>query len=486
MSGQNGVLNYTMINFDLSWDHSWRTSTYESNWDAAWVFVKWRLKTSNVWNHATIDTLGHTVPADATIETPLDERGVFIYNAYDTISSNVFTGIQLRWDYGVDGLFDNDSVEICVFAIEMVYVPQGEFYLGDGELTDPEGHFTNENTTDPFFLTSEGAITLGDGSAGSMGDNGGNGMDFDDDFAGGTVKTLPAAFPKGYNAFYIMKYEVSQEQYVEFLNKLTYTQQETRTANAPTSTSGTGAMCANTFRNGIDVMTPGTSAGTPAVYASNYTSNAIFNQTFDGQNIACNFISWGDLAAYLDWSGLRPFTELEYEKACRGSNITPFMGEYAWGDTTLKGAKSIIYPGYNNETDTITGANAAYRDTSGVQGPLRVGNFAKSTTDRIYSGGAYYGAMDMSGNLWERIITVSNANGRSFTGVHGDGNLDTSGYANVSNWPSNTTALGIGSRGGGWESNAVSLRISSRYYSNTTVAIRGRYYGGRGVRNAHY
>ena len=131
LSGQNGVLNYTMINFDLSWDHSWRTSTYESNWDAAWVFVKWRLKTSNVWNHATIDTLGHTVPADATIETPSDERGVFIYNAYDTISSNAFTGIQLRWDYGVDGLFDNDSVEICVFAIEMVYVPHGEFYLGD-------------------------------------------------------------------------------------------------------------------------------------------------------------------------------------------------------------------------------------------------------------------------------------------------------------------------------------------------------------------
>lgn len=222
-----------MINFDLNWDHSWRTSTYESNWDAAWVFVKWRLKTSNVWNYATIDTLGHTVPADATIETPSDERGVFIYNAYDTISSNAFTGIQLRWDYGVDGLFDNDSVEICVFAIEMVYVPQGEFYLGDGELTDPEGHFTNENTTDPFYLTSEGAITLGDGSAGSMGDNGGNGMDFDDDFAGGSAKTLPAAFPKGMD--HIMKYEVSQEQYVEFLNKLTYAQQATRTTNAPTS-----------------------------------------------------------------------------------------------------------------------------------------------------------------------------------------------------------------------------------------------------------
>ncbi len=471
------------MNFDLSWDNSWRTSTYESNWDAAWVFAKWRLKNTLIWNHASLNLTGHTAPTNAIIETPGDGKGVFIYKSTDTISSNTFTSAKLRWEYGVDGLQDNDSVEICVFAIEMVFIPQGAFYLGDGQIAGKiEGNFTTENTTDPFYLTSEAAITLGDGSAGSMGDNGGNGMDFDDDFAGGAAKILPAAFPKGYNAFYIMKYEISQEQYVEFLNKLTYTQQAARTAVAPSSATGTGAL-SNTFRNGIDLNTPGTNPNIPAVYSCNYNGNAIYNQAGDGQNIACNFMSWADLAAYLDWSGLRPFTELEYEKACRGSGITPFIEEYAWGDTTLKGAKSILYAGFNNETDTITGANAAYRDTSGVQGPMRVGCFAKTSTDRTYSGGAYYGAMDMSGNLWERIITVGNSSGRLYTGIHGDGSLDASGSADVTNWPA-SNALGVGSRGGGWESDAVSLRISSRYYSMTTVATRGKYYGGRGVRIA--
>jgi hypothetical protein len=29
-----------MVNFNLSWDNSWRSSVGPSNWDAAWVFVK--------------------------------------------------------------------------------------------------------------------------------------------------------------------------------------------------------------------------------------------------------------------------------------------------------------------------------------------------------------------------------------------------------------------------------------------------------------
>lgn len=37
--------------------------------------------------------------------------------------------------------------------------------------------------------------------------------------------------------------------------------------------------------------------------------------------------------AYLNWSGLRPMTELEYEKSCRGERAA-FANEMAWGDTT--------------------------------------------------------------------------------------------------------------------------------------------------------
>src|SRR5687767_3070349 len=40
-------ISYSQVNgtvtFDLSWNNSWRSSTTSAaNWDAAWVFVKWR------------------------------------------------------------------------------------------------------------------------------------------------------------------------------------------------------------------------------------------------------------------------------------------------------------------------------------------------------------------------------------------------------------------------------------------------------------
>ena len=46
-------------------------------------------------------------------------------------------------------------------------------------------------------------------------------------------------------------------------------------------------------------------------------ADSIFNSPNDGLYIPLH-ISWSDMSAYLDWSGLRPMTELEYEKACRG------------------------------------------------------------------------------------------------------------------------------------------------------------------------
>lgn len=40
------------ITFDLFWDNSWRTSSGPSNWDAAWVFMKWRTPDMDAWRHA--------------------------------------------------------------------------------------------------------------------------------------------------------------------------------------------------------------------------------------------------------------------------------------------------------------------------------------------------------------------------------------------------------------------------------------------------
>src|SRR5579859_7102110 len=47
--GNNLVISGLSINqgaktvtFNIAWDHSWRISATPSNWDAAWVFVKFR------------------------------------------------------------------------------------------------------------------------------------------------------------------------------------------------------------------------------------------------------------------------------------------------------------------------------------------------------------------------------------------------------------------------------------------------------------
>lgn len=482
LTGQNTVSDFTLVQFNISWDNSWRTSTLESNWDAAWVFVKWRLKTQTNWNHATLNTTGHTAPAGSTITAPTDGKGIFIYRSINGIGTNTWTGAQLRWNYGVDGLLDGDLVEVCVYAVEMVYIPQGAFYAGDGSVTTVRGHFETGTVGTPFQITSEAAITLGGGGAGSMGNNNATGMSTPDDFNDITPQTLPAAFPKGVNAFYIMKYEITQEQYAEFLNKLTYTQQATRTAVAPNSAAGSNALGFNVFRDGIDIQTPGVSTTTSAIYACNFNGNTTYNESDDGQNIPCNYLSWADLAAYLDWSGLRPFTELEFEKACRGGNLSPVPNEYAWGNISITGATGIISnSGFANEVATNPGANATYNN--GVTGPMRVGNFAQAATNRQNAGASYYGVLELSGNNWERPVTVGTATGRAFTGINGDGNLDVAGNANTINWPG-INAIGSCFRGGSLRFPADILRVSDRIYAGDVGTTRFLDLGGRGVRIA--
>jgi hypothetical protein len=102
-------------------------------------------------------------------------------------------------------------------------------------------------------------------------------------------------------------------------------------------------------------------------------------------------------------------------------------------------------------------------------------------TSRVQSGASYYGAFDLSGSLWERVVTLGNSTGRSFEGrLHGDGNLDASGNANQSSWP-NTTATGGGMRGASWN-NTSYLRIGGRVSAAAPNSARSSTYGGRGVR----
>jgi len=91
--------------------------------------------------------------------------------------------------------------------------------------------------------------------------------------------------------------------------------------------------------------------------------------------------------------------------------------------------------------------------------------------------------MEMSGNLYERAVTIGNADGRQFTGGHGDGSLDNSGDADISNWPG-TDAAGAGFRGGDWSLGTSLLRVSGRYSAAYTSSDRYFSSGFRCVRSA--
>ncbi len=453
----NGIAadGYGYVTFDLSWENSWRMSSGISNWDAAWVFVKYRVG-SGEWLPANLHNDGHIAGTgtDAEITVGLvDDNtafnastnpgiGAFVYRSSTGTGTGTFTstGLKLRWDYGGDGIAGGTNVEVKVFAIEMVRVLEGAFNVGGGGGT---GAFTSTtiNTADATTAPS-GTGTLGGASGGYP-----------------TGQTAPSntSWPNGYNAFYCMKYEVTQQQYVDFLNTLTQTQADARKYT-----------------------------GSSNRYA--ITGSAVGSYATTNPNVACNGLSWADGAAYADWSGLRPMTELEFEKACRGPQ-TALVGEYAWGTAAVAGsAYTLSDAGASNEgiaTNYSTAVgNAVHPATSNtIYGPVRVGIFAAhgSNSGRVSAGASYWGIMELSGNLWERPVTIFNATGRAFTGTHGDGQLTSNGDADAATWPG-ADAVGAGWRGGSWYDDTSSMQVSDRSYAGYSEYARNVIFGFRAVR----
>lgn len=277
-----------------------------------------------------------------------------------------------------------------------------------------------------------------------------------------------------------MKHEMTQQQYVDFLNTLTREQQQNRTSsNLDSITSANTYVMSGSsvpvFRNGIrcDSIVP--PAPAPVIFYCDINGNYIPNENDDGMYLASTRISWEDAKAYADWAGMRPMTELEYEKICRGANVSPTANAYAWGTTNIVQALGTTDSLKHNEIATPTNANAVYGRNTNTSitftGPLRVGNFARETTTREQSGAAYYGALDMSGNVWEQVVTVGSPQGRSYTGLHGDGYLTSDGFADVTSWPDPS---GSGLRGGDWFNSVGTLRISDRTLAAYPVSSRAQ------------
>ncbi len=475
-SGGNGE-----VEFDITWSNSWRvTPPLEPyNWDAAWVFCKIR-RNGGDWTHLKLSTTGHTIPStpqaittaigltDPTIAHNASTNpavGIFMYRTNDGFGTFTANDIRLRWSYADNGASSGDVIEIRPIGVEMVYIPEGAFYAGDNSTSVAAFREKSTGDNDPWSISSESSITTTANATGNYYYPGGNG--YGD--AADSVFTIDAAFPKGYGAFYMMKGEISQGQYVAFFNTLTGTQKGTR--DITSNVNGGKNSDSIVDRNNIS-----------------WTSGDAMLNGDTHSGVAMNFMSWADLTALLDWSGLRPMSELEFEKAARGSRgltspIAAMSGEYAWGSTSITGATSITNDGASSERGQ-SGSNIAYNNSGGVQGPLRVGSFAQGGNNRVASGGGFYGVMELSGNVWERTVTVGNSTGRAFQGrYHGDGVLDTNGNSNTTNWPG-TNAEGAGFRGGDWGYSGTMARLSDRSHAASAYANRSIFNGGRGVRSA--
>jgi len=441
------------ISFNISWENSWYASAAPANWDAVWVFVKYQDCNTKLWMHADLSTVAadHTAGSPLQADPVTDGKGVFLRRSAVGGGNIPSTAVTLKLNIPAG------TYNYKVYGIEMVHVNEGNFQIGDN---------TSTYKFSPINITSNSQS---------------NGLTSND--LGGYSVDISPTFPMGYNSFYMMKYEISQEQYADFLNSLTFTQQKNRVVTDPISAAGSFAMYTGyQYRNGLAIVTPGSNGAIPAVFGCDATTGTP-NASNDGQNIAMNGLSWADLVSYLDWAALRPMTEMEFEKACRGP-LPRIDQDYPWGSTQITAANSgaLSNAKLNSEVSSTTVNNGMcvylVPTNSNTYGPLRVGNFANGSSGRLSAGAGYYGAMDLGGNVAERVIAV-NAGGASFDGTMGDGNLTSTGFADVPSWP---VSAGSMTKGGSYLDGANDVRTSDRSSLYSTAETRTYTNGGRGVR----
>lgn len=439
------LANDSTLTFKVSWENSWRTNNAPYNHDAVWLFIKKRDCASLQWSHVNLSL----TPADHSTSSPLEiyidgrdnaaiTKGVFVRRSSAGSGNVSGVSVSLRMQGVTAGQYD-----FKVFGIEMVQIPSSTFSLGDGSSS---GFFKTGNTNNPYVVGSEGAIAVGTGATNLYAATS----------SAYFPVALPAAYPKGYKEIYCMKYEISQGQYVDFVNTLLADQGAARQVIGTTS------------RLAI--------SGTWPAIVANIPHRAMAQ------------LSWYDLLAYLDWSALRPMTELEFEKVARGP-VVPVSGEYAWGTGLITDANTLAADGTatENSSSAITaGSGLANYGNTNILGPIRCGFAAKPGTNRLEAGAAYYGVMELSGNVAELAVNSTDGIGAAFSGVLGDGEISLSpnpGFANVAGWPSAATGTAGGClRGGSWTQGETTLRVSDRTQSATFPAGRVNYYGGRGVR----
>lgn len=397
------------VRFTLGWDNAWHNTR---NHDAAWVFLKFRPHGADYNTlHALAKVSGHQILAktpaqlpDAVMETSGDRVGVFVY-LKDHYRGKVQWTLRLFFDPQSVGRFSAWDGKWTLHALEMVYVPAGRFTLGDPDTTALQAA--------AFYRSGPGGVFDGlfelhaENQSIEVGSQPGqlNYRTTEPEYQGDRKGPVPETFPKGVGAFYIQKYEINQGEYARFLNDL-----------------GAQASC---FRANFGGKNYYRERGSIHLEGEYYSARS--------PQRPLNFVSWDDGCAFADWAGLRPMTELEFEKACRGPG-KPAPHEFPWGT----GDKNRLAR-YVDLDDELK--NAPGWDESRL-----------TESNRDVFGASYWWVMDLAGSLWERVVSVGHPAGRAFKGSHGDGRPGYYGYATNEDWPNGDTEKtgGFGYRGGGY------------------------------------
>ncbi len=464
------------LNLDVSWENGFVVPGVGNT--MAYVFIKYRNSNDPNWQHLYLNSSsilayspGYCISAaERNQVTP----GVYLGFSVGPGCSNInltFTGSS-NVTIDLAGLFVPVNPSFKAFGIEIIRIDQltTSYSIGDG--VSANRFHKGDDPSAPFQYISSPYISVGTNA---------------DDINTTSVTPLPVSSIPFYYfdpQQHIMRYEISQAQYVDFLNCLSRQAQNQRTAADISGTSVTKRyVMSNTStmvnRNGIkcDAVLP---SGGPITFYCDQNGNDIPNEMTDGQNVSANYLSPADLKAYLDWAGFKPMNEAQYEYYTRGT-VSAVPGEYAWG-TSMKTAASLngalLTHGGPQETPTNIGSEGVFRRSPD---PMRTGAAANETTSRSQAGASYWGAMDLSGNVAEMVIGSYEASDFAPYDYQqldrGDGVLSILGESNES-WPAKLVTKGYA------PNNSVLHTVSQRHPgSNPYIGPNERlgYAGGRGV-----
>lgn len=425
----------------VSWTNGWRNAR---NHDAVWIVVKLRGRSRNQWVHGRLTSVrldGGQPRGDCRVAA--DRVGAFC-EASAMHRGDVSWTIVMEVGQLAEADLGPGALEARVVAIEMVHVPAGPFSVGDVDPRSVENAaFYRSDARGGhaglYRITSEAAIPVAP-AAGAFYYQTSQAR-----YQGDQRGPIPAEFPKGTRAFYVMKYEILQGQYAEFLNTIPaeFTQ----------------------FRSPIGGVGYSSQRGTIRLEGDRYVAGR--------PNRPANWVSWDDGTAFADWAGLRPMTEFEFTKAARGP-ADPVARDYPWGTNSKDRLLRRVGP----EDDLVQ---------TGTADESRLDDQTKDVL-----GASYYWVMDLAGSVWERVVSVGHPIGRAFRGTHGDGALKSYGLATNEDWPAGDhEAGGYGYRGGGYYERGMTERelnpfspVSWRPYGAWGGAPRSIAYGFRAVRSA--